>query len=238
MKHVDPQNDLNDGFEPGPIVAGPDGTLKLANKSFRPEPPRLCQAGPCRHYHTFAIQMDVETPKGDSVKPGGKVEGGTQAQPFYVERHHYCYPTVGVESTLGALPVLECSLWEPIGVQDLNRLAGTRDAFSMTAAGVEWQRTFDEWKASLAPAVDIEFRVEVNWSGTSRMVSVIRDCSIDLLRRTSIAIFGELLRVAGVAEESLIIADGETGDPFTNLQATLGQLGIQTGHVFWLTKGV
>lgn len=238
MKHVDPQNDLNDDFEPGPIVAGPDGTLKLANKSLRPEPPRLCEAGPCRHYHTFAIQMDVETPKGDSVKPGGKVEGGTQEQPFYVERHHYCYPTVGIETTLGALPVLECSLWEPIGTLEITRLYGTRDAFNMTEAGVEWKRRFDEWKASLVPAADRDFFVEVNWDGIPRAFEVTRETRIMDLRSLARSFFDDLIRSKGVESDTLIIADGETGDPFTNSEATLGQLGIQSGHVFWLTKGV
>lgn len=126
MRHNDVTDDLQDGFELGPVPAvGADG-VPVVPPMRRPVParPRLCEAGPCLNYHRFEIQLDAEDPRGRKVAatlpgipgvqhvPGGSVYAAPAA--FHVESHHYCYPTVGVEMRLGSLPVLHCNRWHPM----------------------------------------------------------------------------------------------------------------------------
>lgn len=109
-------NDVNmsDDFEPAPLAIGPDGGIAVtAEAKIIPPPPRLCEAGPCVNYHRFVTQLDAEAPIGQALERGGKIIGMPEGQPFHTETHHYCYPTVGIETNLGALPVLECNRWEP-----------------------------------------------------------------------------------------------------------------------------
>ncbi len=124
MKHIDAQNDLQDGIDPAPMPPiGPDGAPQIPE--LRPEVPpcpSLCQAGPCRNYHRFVTQTDNANPMARLVPirlpagtPGAsETPQGTLYQApavYYTETHHYCYPTQGVEMNLGALPVLECNRW-------------------------------------------------------------------------------------------------------------------------------
>ncbi len=90
----------------------PDGAPKLEPvRELPPDPPRLCNAGPCRHYHQMKIQLDAQNPV-DERKPDGTVVH--HGRVFHVQTHHYCYPDVGIETNLGALPVLECNRWVPL----------------------------------------------------------------------------------------------------------------------------
>jgi hypothetical protein len=119
MKTQDPREELQDGFE-----LAPPPSEQAMQPERPPARPRLCEAGPCKHYHRLAVQVDaaqpgaVRTPVAlpDGTPGAQSVPGGTvyQAAPaFHVQVHHYCYPDVGIEMPLGDLPVTECNRWEP-----------------------------------------------------------------------------------------------------------------------------
>lgn len=103
-KTIDPTDRLQEGFEPAalPPIA-PDGGLDLFGSVhlpvFQPNT-RLCERGPCIHYHRLVTSMDAAEPKGG----GGDI---------FRQTHHTCYPTLGMEIDLGDVDVYECSLWEP-----------------------------------------------------------------------------------------------------------------------------
>jgi len=118
MRHIDVRDDLRDGFEPA------ERPEQEPVRQLRPPRPRLCEAGPCANYHRMEIQIEAERPRGRKLPiflpvgtPGAtKLADGTLYQapaPFHTEVHHYCYPTWGVETNLGSLPVTKCNRWTP-----------------------------------------------------------------------------------------------------------------------------
>lgn len=126
MRTKDLQDELAEGFEVGPLPPmGPDGALALEPFRNRPaERPRLCEAGPCKHYHRLEIQLEAQDPRAMKIPvrlpvvvPGAEVVlDGTIYRPpatFHTETHHTCYPDVGIEIDLGPAPVLRCNRWEP-----------------------------------------------------------------------------------------------------------------------------
>lgn len=143
MRHIDVRDDLQDGFELAPAPAvGPDGVPVVPPvRNYPPPRPRLCEAGPCLNYHRFEIQLDAEDPRGRKVSaelpdapgvqrvPGGSVYVAPAA--FHVETQHYCYPTPGVETRLGSLPVINCNRWHPMV------------PFNLTPGPPKWQRETD-----------------------------------------------------------------------------------------------
>lgn len=116
MVSNDVQDELAEGFTPTPLPpVAPDGGLELPKMREAPRhPPRLCEQGPCRHYHTFKIQLDAQKPMAVR-KDDGTVE--QPEAPDHEETHHYCYPDVGIESKLGGLPVIQCNRWSPIPLE-------------------------------------------------------------------------------------------------------------------------
>ncbi len=164
MRRIDVQDELKEGFEVSPVPAvGADGAPSLAPlRSVTPPHPRLCGAGPCRNYHRFEVQLDAAAPRAQTVAvalPEGisgaqPVPGGTVYQApaaFHVETHHYCYPTVGVEMALGALPVIQCNRWDPLtytssGEPEDRGLWGNRNAFWSSRAGTEHRAQVSAWQ--------------------------------------------------------------------------------------------
>jgi hypothetical protein len=69
-------------------------------RATTPPHPRICEYGPCVHYHRFTTQVDAQQP-------------ATGGSAVHFETHHYCYPTAGVETVLADMPVTECNRWEP-----------------------------------------------------------------------------------------------------------------------------
>ena len=161
MHRNDVHDELQEAFEIGPLPAvGPDGAPSIPPLRDIPPPrPRLCEAGPCRNYHRFVIQLDAEDPRARTVPidlphtPGAqRVPGGTVYQPpraFHTEVHHYCYPAVGVESVLESLPVIECNRWTPIvpGDEDEQALVTIRSRFEASPAGRAFVAQVAIWEA-------------------------------------------------------------------------------------------
>lgn len=184
MRSIDVQGELQDGIEPAPGPAiGPDGMPQFApGPRVMPARPRLCEAGPCRHYHRLTIQTEAENPIAQRVPVRlpvvpGVVESGPKGsiyQPpatFHTETHHYCYPDVGIGMVLGALPVTECNRWWPhvddmtlVAVEkvgDANFRRGVaRGAFAYSPAGLKFQEELEAWErarsAELADAQEAE----------------------------------------------------------------------------------
>lgn len=99
-------------------------------------PPSLCSYGPCRHYHRLGVQLDAANPRPETR--GGKLIEHPKV--FYTTTSHYCYPDVGIETVLGALPVLDCNRWVPkIGL--LRRLTGGRRRLARA-----FDADFDAWR--------------------------------------------------------------------------------------------
>lgn len=135
MVRNDVQDELAEGFEPAalPPIA-PDGGLELPPLREPPRvPPRLCEAGPCRNYHRFRIQLDAAKPLPVRGADGTFIE---PEAPDHHEDHHYCYPSVGIESKLGSLPVIQCNRWSPISPREIERADDeTEEWLSHTDAG-------------------------------------------------------------------------------------------------------
>lgn len=164
MRSIDVQGELQDGIDPasGPAI-GPDGMPQFTpGPRVTPARPRLCEAGPCRHYHRLTLQTEAENPLAQRVPVRlpvvpGVVESGPKGsiyQPpatFHTETHHYCYPDVGIEMVLGALPVTECNRWCPI-VDDTpaQAVAVARRAFIESPAGAKYQDELFAWERARA----------------------------------------------------------------------------------------
>lgn len=134
MVSNDVQDELAEGFEPSALPpVGPDGALELPPMQKPPRhPPRLCEQGPCRNYHTFKIQLDAAKPL-----PVRREDGTMELPdaPDHEERHHYCYPSVGIESKLGSLPVIQCNRWSPLTAGELAAEEQKISEWQGTAAG-------------------------------------------------------------------------------------------------------
>lgn len=113
------------GWEPAQLPPrGPDGMIPAPpppTSLHVLQPPSLCEAGPCRHYHRVESLMDAQDPLDGTG-------GGVHPQ---VTRA--CYPAVGIELELGETPILHCSRWEPDNEQ--GRLDSIRDTYLKTPAG-------------------------------------------------------------------------------------------------------
>lgn len=242
MRPIDIHNDLADEIEPGPIAVGPDGSLGITqNARATPPPPRICEAGPCRHYHRFVTQLDAERPMAGGIEHGGeqhgRLIGDAGPAPFYVRVHHFCYPTAGIECDLRDLPVLECNRWSPqvgysVDEQD-------RQKFIATEAGQRHQREMAAWiearrAEALESATDSAITPEIThvivWVG-GHNYKIKADGWSSIL-----AVCQQACVAACMSEPSAewILYDHD-GNPITNLDATLHQLGIADGQELTIT---
>lgn len=139
VKTQDPTQDLADGVD---LSANPE--LAPLRTPLTPRP-RLCEAGPCRHYHRLEIQMDAQAPLSVRVPSGGASEPYQPPPTWHVQVSHYCYPSPGIEMPLGALPVVACNRWRPIfGVTNTQR---AQESFEVSQAGQDYQATVAQWEA-------------------------------------------------------------------------------------------
>lgn len=150
MKRIDAQDELQDGFEVGPLPPiGPDGGLQLPPMAKLATPcPRLCEVGPCRHYHRLEIQVDAADPM-PIVRPDGEVVHLPGS--FHVETHHYCYPDIGIEIVLGSLPVTKCNRFAPLlAGHAQNVREDASHAFWTSPDGVAYREKVRAWEAERA----------------------------------------------------------------------------------------
>jgi hypothetical protein len=150
MRHNHAQDDAIEGFDESELPAmGPGGIAGAHDRKLAPPPPRLCEVGPCVHYHRFAIQLDAEGPKAASVLAGGKLEGPPPEQPFHIRVHHYCYPDVGIETELGSTPVMQCNRWSPMPPSQAAMIA-TRNSefFANDPRGQKYVAEMQAWESA------------------------------------------------------------------------------------------
>jgi hypothetical protein len=155
MRSNDIQDDLADGIELAQVPpVGPGGALKMPPmRPAVPPPPRLCEQGPCVHYHQFSIQLDAEQARAAAVAGPGDGHGalvGRAGETFHVEVHHYCYPTSGVESRLGSLPIIQCNLWAPKGPAQRDMEATDGLKYLESADGKRYLAEQAAWQAARA----------------------------------------------------------------------------------------
>lgn len=231
MRTNDVQDELAEGFEVGPLPPmGPDGAPALEPaKPLAQDPPRLCEAGPCRNYHTFQIQLDAQNPMAEK-RPDGKIV--QHGRVFHTEQHHYCYPNVGIESNLGSLPVLSCNRWVPLtGL--LQRVSSVRRAYDARMAA--WVAARDA-EADEATAViegeSVRFTVVARWREAPDAPVLDRATSLVVTGDTTIGrVIDDAMDAMEIIrgwdtsdpERALVELDGE---PITNQDATVAQLGL------------
>lgn len=90
-----------------------DGTPALPRRAVVPPRPSLCAAGPCANYHLLVTQVDAAQPMAVRLPIAPPSSGAVYTAPavYHVQRHHYCYPSPGIEMPLGDVPVVECNRW-------------------------------------------------------------------------------------------------------------------------------
>ncbi len=149
MQSNDVTDELQEDFEPSalPPIAPDGGFEGEPPRKIIDPPPRLCEAGPCRHYHRFQVQLEVESAKGAELSATGAITGTPGPDPIVTQTHHYCYPAVGIETKLGSLPVLSCNRWDPITPGDLKSLARRDWKFGKTPAGIAFTAAKAKWQA-------------------------------------------------------------------------------------------
>lgn len=178
-KHRDLQGDLAEEFEPSPLPIGRDGAPVL--EPLRPDKkpyPRLCEAGPCVHYHRMETQFDAAAPIAERVEEGGKLVGISPGAPFHTKVHHYCYPDVGIETDLGSMPVVTCNRWEPI-TDHRGQLDQYRAMWLASSAGKAHIAEVEAWKAEQAKPEPEE---QVDPLSLFVTMHVTDDCEVDVLR--------------------------------------------------------
>ncbi len=218
---------MADGIDAAPMPAqAPDGGLAFEPARPKlPPPPRLCEAGPCRHYHRLAVQIDAANAMAEQREDGTVVH---HARSFFTEVQHYCYPDVGIETVLGSMPVLECNRWVPVG-----RLRRTR------AIRREYERALDVWhddreheadelnEAVAEASAEVELVAMVQGAGMARM-SVSGDMRLDQFVQ---AAFIQLAVASNLRDPDRyeVSVDGEV---VTNRDITIAQLGLESdAHV-------
>ncbi len=239
MRRRDVQNEMIDDFEPTVgLKLGPDGMQGMPERrDLPPEPPRLCLAGPCKHYHRMVIQLDAQQPGAERGPDGEIVHHG---RVFHPEIHHYCYPDVGIETNLGAHPVLECSRWTPVEgllrkVPLIGEALAKREArrirldYDRKLARFHRQRE-DEAAAYVPPAtIDLVVTVHIPRPNADLREKQPRDYGRRMEFRPEDPLSFVLLKAMQASDLPL---RGDTpvclvnGDLVDNLDATIGELGL------------
>lgn len=196
------------------------------------DPPRLCEAGPCAHYHRFCLQVDAENPKDERRPDGTVIHHG---RVFHVQTHHYCYPDVGIETNLGALPVLACNRWVPIGglIRRVFKKAALERAFEREVAAWKAREDREVSRAALAAEVyPLRLSVVVRWPASEQRRAGGKVIEVDAKPSWAVHLVAE----AAFAEldldpkqfwiDEIERLDDPRGAQIGNLKATLEQLGI------------
>lgn len=146
MRTNDIRDELQDGVEDAKLPPiGMDGGFQPEPPKLFDPPPRLCEQGPCVNYHRMAIVMDSAKPKGDHVDDDGRIVGPAPEVRDHLLIHHYCYPTPGIETRLGSLPVVECNRWSPLSRAAGSVLERYQDDFLETDEGKAYRAELTAW---------------------------------------------------------------------------------------------
>jgi hypothetical protein len=232
MRSTDVRDDLQDGIDAAPLPPqAPDGGLELTRaEPIEAAPPRLCEAGPCVHYHRLEVQMDAQNPMAER-RDGVLIK---HARVFHTTIHHYCYPDVGIETNLGSLPVLACNRWVPV-MSLLSRITGGR-----WRARRQYERDVAAWNvARELEAASLAVDAGISTDPVDLTVEVRRQSGGIAMMTTSSFSPDWTIRhvVANTCERDLAsIGDWPVGftveledGPIGNLEATINHLGLQPG---------
>jgi hypothetical protein len=258
MRSNDVRDDLQDGIDAAPMPAmAPDGGLAFtpARPIVEP-PPRMCELGPCRHYHRLAVQMDAANPMSERRSDGSVVH---HARLFHTQVSHYCYPDVGIETELGSLPVIECNRWVPIG--RIRRPKALLRGYQRELAAWDGRREreaegVDAAVAEDAPEDAMALEISVVFEG-----DVFAPSADDAIVATSMLVAATaMMTVAEVIELAVprLVTDPSpfkpgitleqceravsigawpvrAGDPLANLDVTIGQMGLDAEECIVVT---
>lgn len=187
-EHKDPQNDVIDDFTPGPLP--PPGMPSMTRPPpLPPAPPRLCELGPCRHYHTIDIVLDSQQPLDGTP---GRID---------IKTHRSCYAQVGVDTDLTDVPVVRCSRWDPEdedGAEVIQRTRRQRDALR-SEEGAVYMRKYNAWDLEMAAR-----------NGESPDPSVV-DAAGQVYAASQSPLIAHMIRIHGSAE----LPPHVTGEPAT-----------------------
>jgi hypothetical protein len=130
-------------WAPSAISTAPDGTMAgpaPAPRSSLPQidPPSLCEAGPCRHYHRLVSVLDAQ----DAI--GAALTDATGVTPRVITRA--CYPSAGIEVELAETPILQCSHWYP---RDRRHQIAARQSYLASPEGREFLAEAAAYEAAL-----------------------------------------------------------------------------------------
>jgi len=242
MRSRDVQNESIDSFEPGPLPPmGPDGAPLLEPVRIpAADPPRLCEAGPCRRYHVMKIQLDAQQPGRERLEDGTVID---HARVFHTEAHYYCYPDVGIETNLGSQPVLECNRWVPITSLFRGKHAIRREYDRKFAAWHD-QRETEDADASAAGEdglVAIRFALGIaDDSGAIRFwpnetppptLAIPRSLTVEAIIEEEVS---ERLG-RGRPARALLRSVTIDGHPLDNTDVTVAELGLEDGATLTVT---
>ena len=152
MKSREDETELEDDYiQPEPPSMGPDGlpVHPPAPPLEMDLPPRLCDQGPCVHYHCFKVPLAAQPSIAGTVAHDDQgrsvLVGDPTPDPIRLQSHHYCYPTPGIEFPLDA-PVLECNLWDPGNIYQAQIEGRRTNYLENTLAGQQFRTALDAWR--------------------------------------------------------------------------------------------
>lgn len=241
MRSNDVRDDMADGIElaPLPPMAKDGGPELEAARPIPPARPRLCEAGPCRHYHRMEVQVDAAQPKAEVHEDGTITKA---AAVFHREVHHYCYPDVGIETNLGAMPVTACNRWHPLLPADHLAAEKHGEVFMESRAGRDYLDELAAWEAHRDAEAQAATDVVI---GSVEPIAIIvticlpgaeTEATVTIPPGATLAtLVTEVLRRSGRTEplEDWDLREGD--DILTNLTATLAMLAIADGARLSLT---
>lgn len=238
------QDRMIEDFDPGPMPAmAPNGAPKLEPVAAYPEhPPRICSVGPCRHYHTFTTQVDAQNP----------MDVGRHGRAFHHQDHHYCYPGVGIDTELGAMPVLGCNRWSPpFSLIRPKWLLRRRYERELTRWNYQRLDAMDALSLNAPVPLVIVFRFagekpadfhyeQYEWDHKPEdaldqvVMHALETVGFVFEHKTGAPAWAVDDKVDQLRTFTWALAD-EHGNPYDNFSATVGELGLEGGHKLIVT---
>ncbi len=168
-RRIDAQERLAEGWSPAPIAAGPDGgpvPIPQTKLHVLQDEDWICLRGPCRHYHRMTTSFDAQRPMPQRGPDGELVSPDAGHEPRATI--HTCYPSPGVEFSMGELVVYDCNLWDPI-------VRSHQDDFAREMRRMEYA---GQHQVDPAPSMSLQFDLE-NDDGDRPFDGVVPDEIMD-----------------------------------------------------------